>query len=181
MNNQEYLIEEYKSLREEIKETKSRIFKTMAFGLSIVPATNFLAMTYELDIILFTTPILVIVLALLYLSENHGLMRCGRYIYYEIEKKIGEEVGWEHWLERKSHYDPRSVDKLLSISFYLLFFVYFSASVYLAYLRAALLFSLIASALIITFYAAIGIWFLIYLLRTIRVSTRTKFDQTKLQ
>ncbi len=171
-----FLKEQFLTLRREIEETKARIFKTLAFGIAVVPAAHYLAKVYDLDIVLFATPLLVIVVALLYLSENHALMRCGRYILREIEPHLEGAVGWETWLEARGSFDPRTVDKLLSVCFYLLYFVYFSGSVFLATRKARAQLGEVTSAALLGTYVAIGIWFLIYLFRNIRTSTRTAVD-----
>ncbi|MCP4547962.1 MAG: hypothetical protein GY835_15975 [bacterium] len=176
MDTNTFLQEEYRTLREEIKETKSRIYKTLSYGLIVVPAAHYLAKSYELEIVLYSTPLLVIVVALLYLSENHGLMRCGRYILLEIEPHVEEVFGWESWLETQGTFDPRTVDKFVSICFYVLYLVYFTGSVYLATIRAIDRMGMLAASLILGIYSAVGLWFLIYLFRHIRTTTRTVLD-----
>ena len=131
MDESQFLMEEYKTLREEIRETKARIFKLVGFGIFAVPVAHFVAQTYRLDVVILSLPLLVIVVALLYLSENHALMRCGCYIREHIEPKvedtIGEvillekgsdrsiepkvkdTIGWETWLE--NGFGRRTVDK----------------------------------------------------------------------
>jgi hypothetical protein len=84
MDKQEFMKQQYISLREEIKETKARIFKTLGFGLVVVPAANFVATTYQVDVLIMLMPCLIIVVALIYLSENRAKMRCGRYIRLHI-------------------------------------------------------------------------------------------------
>lgn len=176
MDRETFLCEQFRTLREEIRETKARIFKTLAFGVAVVPAAQFLAQSYDLEIVLYSTPLLVIVIALLYLSENHALMRCGRYILHEIEPHISGVVGWEAWLERKGPYDPRTVDKFLAICFYLLFFVYFTGSVFIATKTAYANLGQIAGTVFLGIYIVIGGWFLIFLFKNSKTSTHTVFD-----
>lgn len=38
-------------------------------------------------------PLLIMVVAMLYLSENHAVMRCGRYIREEIELHVNDTPG----------------------------------------------------------------------------------------
>jgi hypothetical protein len=148
----------------------------MGFGLIVVPASHFLAQSYEIDIIILSLPVLVVVVALIYLAENNALMRCGRYIKHHIEPNIDDVIGWETWLETKASWDARSVDKYLSYAFYLLFLVYFVGSVFLAGRFAVEGYGEIPAALLLGFYVAVGVWFVIYLVKNIRVSTTTEAD-----
>jgi hypothetical protein len=68
MDKQEFLKQQYLTLRDEIKETKDRIFKTMGFGLVVVPGSHFLAEAYKVDTVTLSLPILVVVVALIYLA-----------------------------------------------------------------------------------------------------------------
>ena len=176
MQKAEFLKYQYLSLREEIKETKNRIFHTTGFGLVVVPASQFLSKAYKIDTITLTLPILVVVVALIYLAENNALMRCGRYIKHYIEPEIKDVLGWEEWLEIKGGYDARDVDKYLSYAFYLLFIIYFAGSVFLASRFAFIKYGMIPTALLLGVYVAIGVWFIIFLFRNIRISTTTEYD-----
>ena len=80
MDPNEFLKQQYVTLREEIRETKNRIFQTMGFGLVVIPGSHFLAQSYKIDTVTLSLPVLVLVVALVYLSENNALMRCGRYM-----------------------------------------------------------------------------------------------------
>lgn len=116
------------------------------------------------------------VVALIYLAENNALMRCGRYLKHHIEPEINGVVGWERWLETRSNYDTRAVDKYLSYAFYLLFFVYFAGSVFLSAKFSLSAYGLLATSFLVGAYVAIGIWFVIFLLKSIKVSTTTDLD-----
>lgn len=61
MNRGEFLNEEFKTLREEIRETKSRIFRTIVAGLTVVPAANAIAEQYDVGVLVVSLPILVLV------------------------------------------------------------------------------------------------------------------------
>jgi len=178
MDSNEFLKQEYLTLREEIRETKDRIFKTMGFGLTVVPGSHLLAEVYKLDIIILSLPILVIVVAIVYLSENHAMMRCGTYIRKFIEPNVAEVEGWEQWLEKGDYWDQdrRSVDIYLSYAFYLLFFVYFSDSIFVATRFTFDKYGVLLSAILSAIYLSIGLWFMIYMINTIRTTTTTKGD-----
>src|SRR5216684_8151501 len=176
MNSADFLREQFITLRDEIKESKARIYRTMGFGIVVVPAANFLAQTYRIEVLLLSVPLLVIVVALMYLSENHALMRCGRYIRLQIEPRFHDVLGWEKWLEIPDSFQPRSVDKYVGHSFYILFFVYFAGSVFVAdhYMRTE--YGMLPAAVLLGLYIAVGVWFLIYLFQNIKISTATVAD-----
>jgi len=176
MDKHEFMKQQYITLREEVKETKDRIFKTMGFGLVVVPASHFLSQAYKIDTVILSLPILVVVVALIYLAENNALMRCGRYLKLHIEPEIKEVIGWEVWLETRSSYDTRAVDKYLSYAFYLLFLVYFAGSVFLVTRFALQTYGTLTTALLLGTYVAIGIWFVIFLFKNIKISTTTETD-----
>jgi hypothetical protein len=177
-----FLKEQFITLRKEVENTKSRIFKIVALGITIVPAAHFVARDQHLEALYYITPLLVIVVALLYLSENHALMRCGRYIRCEIERHVTEQdkdvIGWETWLEaNKRRYDTRTVDKFVAYCFHILFVVYFGGSVYLAIKQAReASMAVMGMAALLGVYIAVGIWFLIFLLNNIRTATETTED-----
>jgi len=182
MDKATFLKEQFTTLRKEIEQTKSRIFKIMAFGLTIVPAAHFVAREQHVEALLYVSPLLVIVVALLYLSENHALMRCGRYIRYEIERHVSQQdadvIGWETWLETKKRgYDTRTVDKYVAYCFLILFVVYFAGSVYLAIKEAQTAnVNIMWMAALLAVYIAVGIWFLIFLVQNTRSATETRDD-----
>jgi hypothetical protein len=176
MDRQEFMIEQYISLRDEICQTKDRIFKTMGFGLLVVPGSNFLAQAYKLDTITLSLPILIVVVAPLYLSEENALMRCGRYIKHYIEPNVHDMVGWEEWLERRGNWNARDVDKHVSYAFYLLFLVYFIGSVFASGRFAINEYGAVPGAILLGAYIAIGTWFVIYLMGSLRLSTVVNGD-----
>lgn len=179
MDKQEFLKQQFLTLREEIKESKARVFKTLGFGLVVVPASHFLAQTYKVDSIILSVPALVIVVALAYLAESNSIMRCGRYIKLYIEPEIDGIIGWEKWLETPDLFETRDVDKYLSYCFYLLFFVYFIGAAFNGARFALENYGQITTGILVGVYVAIGIWFVIYLIKHIRTSTSTNFESSK--
>ena len=172
----EFLKHQFLTLRKEIEDSKSRVFQTMGFGLVIVPGSHYLAQAHKIDTVLLSIPILVVVVALVYLSENNAIMRCGRYIKQNIEPHVGGVVGWEAWLETRGAFDARAVDKYLSGAFYLLFLVYFSGAVFMATRFALGQYGVVAAAALLGAYVGIGAWFVTFLFRSSKVSTTTASD-----
>ena len=176
MKKEEFLKLQFQTIREEIRETKARIFKTLGFGLTVIPAAHFFAQTYKIDTLVLSIPFLIVIVSLIYLSENHSLMRCGRFIRLHIESQVEDVIGWEHWLSTPDEFEKRSVDRYLTYSFFLLFIVYYLGSVFFAVQFSINKYGIIPCAVLIGFYVAIGIWFLIFLITKIRVSTTTKTE-----
>ncbi|WP_417912007.1 hypothetical protein [Candidatus Electronema sp. TJ] len=140
----DFLIEQYKTLREEVKETKARIFQLAMLGIIGLPSSYFLAENYEnLKILRASLPIIICTFLLIFLSETRALMRCGQFIKENIEpcfkcKKCNtSQRHWEGWLESGKNIcgikEKRLVDVFLAISFYVLFLIYYCLSVVLAY------------------------------------------------
>jgi hypothetical protein len=152
MERDEFLLQEYQTLREEIRETKSRIFK-LAFGMLGIPTAYIIAERYQdtsvsagLPVLSLSLPLIVMTLTLLFTAESRALMRTGRYIKNFIEPRVNWDTkpdpiangavlrGWETWLEVRSVDEPkrRIVDQLVSYFFYGLFVLYYIGSVLLA-------------------------------------------------
>lgn len=125
---EEFLFLEFQTLREEIKETKSRMFLIMNFSLTVVPTATLVADKYQISFLYIAMPFIVMAVSMLYLSENQAMMRCGRYIKKHIEPEIGEVMGWEQWLSIEHPDDRRRSDRFLSYFFVSIFFVYYVAS-----------------------------------------------------
>lgn len=137
----DFLIEEYKTLREEIKATKDRIFKIAGISAAGVPYSYVIAQNVEILKILL--PLLVLGVALLYISENISLMRCGRYIKECIEPIVIKEAemnkwkGWEHNLAKQDEPNfmknpERMAERIAALFFYIFFIIYYIASVMLS-------------------------------------------------
>ncbi len=176
MTKEEFLRIEYQTLREEIRESKSRAFQIVSVSVVGVPAGHFIAQTYRIDALDLLLPLIVIVFGLLYLSENHAIMRCGRYIKQNIETQISGIVGWEHWLSGPGEFEKRSVDRYLTYCFYLIFFVYFVGSVFLSARFASIQYGNSGAAILIGLYIVLGMLFGAFLWSKILVTTTTKSE-----
>ena len=180
MDRLEFLKYEYLTLREEIKETKGRIFKLAGLGIVGMPAAYFLARAYKLEILILSLPVLIMVVVLLYLAESRALMRCGRYIKTRIETEIKDSSekpvgGWEHWLEEKGEgeHGRRTVDIFVAVFFYSLFVFYYIASVSLATQMAESSYALVGKAIVLGLYSGIGIVFIVFLYINFKHAIRT--------
>lgn len=130
---QDFLLHEYQTLRKEIETSKSNMFKLVVGGAAIIPAAQSLAINYSIGVLTLALPLIVVVLILLFLTENHSVMRAGTYILEKIEPRVEGKAGWETWLNsEKGGHSRRTVDKLLIFAFSILAAAYFMLSVVLA-------------------------------------------------
>jgi hypothetical protein len=174
MEKSRFLELEFVTLRKEIEEANTRAFQLMLGGVTVIPGIQYLAKTFELDAITLGLPMLILVIALLFLAQNLTIMRAGRYIREQIEPFIPDIVGWEAWLEKAEQGPGRRIyDKLLTNSFYLLYLMYYCFSVYLARMAAAVLFSGAVSTIILVFYSAVGIGMVFLIFWNLQTSTST--------
>lgn len=185
---------QYTTLRKEIEDTHSRMFTLLIGGSALVPAAQFVSEAFKAGIVLFALPFLVVILVLLFLSQNIAIMRCGQFIRECIEPQANGIQGWEAWeeetKEKNQPIDRRVVDKLVMLSFYALFGVYYIVSSYLGvkavagfvhevssrFLDSVGSYGLAASACFITLaiYLSLGRWTVRLLLRLGRESTSTE-------
>jgi hypothetical protein len=169
-----YIKLQYDALREEIDASKDRSFKIILSGTVTVPAAEFLGTAYDIPIIVMITPFLVITLMLLFLAENNGMMRAGRFIRKELEPHFQNIAGWETWLEtyELGKHDKRIHDKFMNYSFNVLWAFYYLISAYLAVAHAYQYYGILAMASALSVYIAIGLFLCFYLIRFTQKSTR---------
>jgi len=98
--NEQYFI----SLRKEILQTRARIYRTLLVGIIGAPILTYYALQVDTHfMVLLLAPFLVLMIMMLYISEQASMMQLGRFIKEKIEK--GED-GWEHWLSAKRDTAP---------------------------------------------------------------------------
>lgn len=158
LDRHRFLELQYVTLRKEIEASKSNMFKLVVGGSAVIPAAQSLANTYAIGAITLALPLIVVVLVLLFLAENHAMMRAGTYILEEIEPNIEGVTGWETWLSSaKGNIGKRTVDKLLVFAFSILAASYFMVSVVLAARHALQEFGQQGQYLISGAYIGVGI------------------------
>jgi hypothetical protein len=173
---------EYEALREEISNIKDRLFKLAIGGIIAIPSAYTLVQGAQVSVLTYSLPLLICSVALLYLAENLGMMRVGRYIRYNIEPAIKDvEIrkvkGWEQWLEEwpieNKELSRRIVDVFLLLFFYSLYLLYYVAAAILAIRTAEKDFTHVGMSIAIGVYVAIGLVFFVFLLFTFRRITTT--------
>ena len=124
MTHEEFTKQQYLTLREEIRDSKTRIFWLMIIGIGLVMITGYLAAEYPSAFANTATPFLLIALMLSFVAEQNNISRAGRYIR-EVVEPINESIpGWEHWLEMKK--PVREVDHCFVVGFAVLFAAFFA-------------------------------------------------------
>ncbi|MFH0980393.1 MAG: hypothetical protein V2A79_02510 [Planctomycetota bacterium] len=128
MDNSSFLLQQFVTLRDEIKAIKARLFWIVAMGLFGVPLITYLvASCQRTQFLTAMIPYVVLVLIVMFIAEQSALMRAGQYIRRNVEPKVPEALGWETWLE--SHASIRLLDRHFFAVFVLVFFVYYFMSI----------------------------------------------------
>ena len=96
LTDQNFLVVEYRALRQEICDIKGRLVRIMGLGIIGTPIFIGAAMKMELQPVVILSPIVPVAFMFLLLLEQNALMRAGRYIKDYIEPKLGG--GWEKFI-----------------------------------------------------------------------------------
>ena len=124
MTNDDFTKHQYLTLREEIRDSKSRIFWLLILGIVLVMVSGYLAAEHPSAFANGATPFLLIALMLSFTAEQNNISRAGRYIREVIEPVSEQIPGWEHWLEMKKQ--VREVDHCFVVGFAVLFLAFFA-------------------------------------------------------
>lgn len=124
MTNEEFTKHQYLAIRDEIRDSKSRIFWLLILGITLVMISGFLAAEFPSAFANAAIPLLLVGLMLSFTAEQNNISRAGRYIREIVEPDNEETPGWEHWLEIKN--EVREVDHCFVIGFAVLFLVFFA-------------------------------------------------------
>jgi len=124
MSTEEFMKQQYLTLRAEISESKSRIFWLVIVGVLLVMVAGYLAAEHPHAFANAAIPFLLLALMLSFIAEDNNIGRAGRYMREIVEPHIKDLTCWEHWLE--SHREFREVDYSFVIGFSVLFFSFFA-------------------------------------------------------
>lgn len=120
----------FNSLRAEILQTRSRIYRTLLAGIIGSPILTYFALQKETHIMLILiAPFLVLMVLMLYISEQASMMQLGRFIKEKIESGEGD---WEHWLSAKRE---RAPEPQIFHTFAFLCVIFYVMLVFLAFQR----------------------------------------------
>lgn len=126
MSSDDFSKQQYISLRAEISESKSRVFWLLIVGIFLVLASGYLAASQPSAFANASIPFLLLAIMLSFIAEESNISRAGRYLREVVEPKIGDLLGWEHWLESQQRY--REVDRAFVVGFSTLFLLFFVLS-----------------------------------------------------
>ncbi|HEX5471877.1 MAG TPA: hypothetical protein VFW73_08315 [Lacipirellulaceae bacterium] len=124
MATDEFMKQQYLTLRDEIRESKARIFWLLIIGIVLVMAAGYLAAEHPNAFANAAIPFLLLALMLSFISEQNNIARAGRYLREAVEPRIENVTGWEHWLETKPRL--REVDHSFVLGFSVLFLIFFA-------------------------------------------------------
>jgi len=94
----------FDSLREEILNTRARIFRVLLVGIIGIPFLTYVSLREDTHVmVLLLAPFMILMVLVLYLSEQASMMQAGRFIKENIERGDGD---WEHWLSAKRVHSP---------------------------------------------------------------------------
>ena len=126
MTEQDFLHHQFLTLREEIRESKARIFKLLVLGALFVPAAGYAADAFPGAFASASLPLILLVFMLDVIAEQNAIIRAGRFLREHVEPRVTEATGWERWLE--SNHRLRDADRYFFGSFMLLFFVFYGVA-----------------------------------------------------
>jgi hypothetical protein len=129
MDNEEFLKQQFITLRSEIEARQSRLFRIVSIGIIGVPVATYFAASAD-SFVWISMPYFVLLLILSFIAEQNAMMRAGRFIREQVEKRGGFSMGWEEWLESRPAY--RHMEAHFFAAFIVIFFLLYFVSVGMA-------------------------------------------------
>lgn len=177
-NDREFLILEYKALRNEILDLKKRVIQIQSIGITGIPILVAAGNSYNIHFLIYVSPLLTIVIAAMLMFEQNSIMRAGYYIRKVIEPKLkdNKDLGWERFLKNKKH---RLAEKSFRVSVILVYSLYWIGGTILAHAESIkndnVLFATIITSISIGAYC-FGIY---YYIRHFHINSYLKSDKEK--
>lgn len=174
MSAEEFMKQQYLTLRDEIRASKSRVFFILVIGTLFVPFVAFAAKEYGSTFASASLPFIMLVLMLAFVMEQNSIVRAGKYLKDHVEPNLSGHPTWEAWLEANSKL--REVDKYFFASFLIVFLVFYAAAAGLAYESLLAVQGGIDNQhwFALGGYAVGGFWFVVVWLSHWRMCTTTK-------
>jgi hypothetical protein len=170
MSADEFMKQQYLTLRDEIRASKARIFILLIMGTLLIPAAGFAAKEFTATYASASMPFVILILMISFLMEQNCIIRAGKYLKDHVEPHIEGITTWETWLE--SNHRLRDTDRYFFGSFLLVFFIFYGVGAGSAIESLAQQWPgqqwYAASA-----YAVGGLWFVIVLIGHWRSCTTT--------
>lgn len=177
MPKDEFMKQQYLTLRDEIRSSKSRVFLILVIGTLFIPIAAFAAKEYGSTFASASMPFILLVLMLAFVMEQNSIVRAGRYLKEHVEPHIEGVVTWENWLE--SNHRLRDADRYFFGSFLLVLLLFYAIGAGLAIESLATMrtedwwFNKFNLWYGVIGYTVGGIWFVFVLLGHWRMCTRT--------
>ena len=124
MSSDQYMKQQYLTLRDEIRASKARIFILLVLGTLLVPLVGFLAKEYSATYASASLPFVILILMICFLMEQNCIIRAGKYLKDHVEPHIEGVTTWETWLE--SNHRLRDTDRYFFGSFILVFLIFYA-------------------------------------------------------
>ncbi len=114
MLKEDFVLEEYKSLREEILAKMEKNFKTLCLGVGGITVILGFVFEYDINELFFVLPLLIVANAYRYKAETASILNAGEYIrkiensIYRQNSSFSEcdtdkafgDLGWENYLQK---------------------------------------------------------------------------------
>lgn len=170
MSVDEFMKQQYLTLRGEIRASKARIFTLLILATLFIPIAGVVAKEYGAAFASASLPLVTLVIMLAFVMEQNSVIRAGRYLKEHVEPRIPEVTTWESWLE--SNHKLRDMDRYFFATFLLIFLIFYAVGTGLAMESLATLwpeYYLYASVS----YVVSGLWFVIVIIKHWRACTTT--------
>ena len=170
MSLEEFMKQQYITLRDEIRASKARIFLIMILGTLFIPAVGYAARASSAAYAAASMPFIILVLMLAFLMEQNAIIRAGTYLKNHVEPHIEGITTWETWLQ--GNRALRDTDRYFFGSFLFVFFLFYAIGAGSA--MEAMMEPWPEHAMYVAAaYGIGGIWFVIVLLRHWHACTAT--------
>ncbi|MCB9853603.1 MAG: hypothetical protein H6819_10950 [Phycisphaerales bacterium] len=170
MPQDEFMKQQYLTLRDEIRGSKARVFFILVIGTLFIPIAAFAVKAYGMAFASASIPFILLVLMLAFIMEQNSIVRAGRYLKEHVEPHIPGVVTWENWLE--SNHKFRDADRYFFGSFLLVLLLFYAIGAGLAVESIAELYPE-HYWYSTTSYAVGGLWFLVVWMSHWKMCTRT--------
>jgi len=124
MPPEEFMKQQYITLRDEIRSCKIRMFWILVLGTLLIPAVGFAASEFRSVFASASIPFIILVLMLAFIMEQNNIIRAGRYLKEHVEPHLDDVTTWEQWLSSNSKL--RDIDRYFFISLLLVFLLFYT-------------------------------------------------------
>lgn len=171
MTADEFMKQQYLTLRDEIRASKARIFTLVIMGTVLIPAAGFAANSFAGTYAAASMPFLILVLMLAFVMEQSSIIRAGRYLREHVEPHLENLTTWETWLESNKRF--RETDRYFFGTFLIVFLLFYTLGAVSAVQGWASSEWAEHTRYAVAAYGIGGVWFIVVLLGHWKMCTRT--------